>query len=63
MFCSIKLYHILYMEKYNNVIKNNEFKTTAPTWNGTFDLSDRLYSVSDIEDLFVYIIQKTWRKN
>ena len=63
MFCSIKLYHILYMEKYNNVIKNNEFKTTAPTWNGTFDLSHRLYSVSDIEDLFVYIIQKTWRKN
>ena len=51
------------MEKYNNVIKNNKIKTTASTWNGTFDLSDRLYSVSDIEDHFVYIIQKTWRKN
>ena len=32
--------------------KNNIFKTSAPTWNDEFDLSDESYSVSDIQDYF-----------
>ena len=37
---------------------NNKFKISAPTWNDTFDLPDRSYSVSDIQDYFEYIIKK-----
>ena len=36
----------------------NKFKTSAPTWNDTFDLPDGSYSVSDIQDYFEYIIKK-----
>ena len=32
--------------------KNNKFKISAPTWN------ERLYSVSDVQDYFKYIIKK-----
>ena len=32
--------------------KNNKFTIFAPTWNDEFDLSDGLYSVSDIQDYF-----------
>ena len=31
--------------------KSNEFKISEPTWNGTFELLDRLYSVFDIQYL------------
>ena len=34
---------------------NNEFKTSAPTWNDEFELPDGSYSVSDIQDYFKYI--------
>ena len=37
---------------------NNKFKISAPTWNDEFDLPDGLYSVSDIQDYFEYIIKK-----
>ena len=36
---------------------NNKFKISAPTWNGEFNLPDGSYSVSDIQDYFVYIIK------
>ena len=36
---------------------NNKFKTSAPTWNYTFDLPDECYSVSNIQDYFEYIIK------
>ena len=36
---------------------NNKFKISAPTWNGTFDLPDESYSVSDIQDYFEYTIK------
>ena len=39
----------------NSSYNNNKFKTSAPTWNGTFELPDELYSVSDILDYFEYI--------
>ena len=38
--------------------KNNKFKILAPTWNDTFDLPDRSYSISDIQDYFDFIIKK-----
>ena len=37
---------------------NNKFKVSAPTWNDTFDLPDRSYSISDIQDYFEVIIKK-----
>ena len=37
---------------------NNKFKTSAPTWNDTFDLSDGSYSIDDIQDYFEFIIKK-----
>ena len=29
---------------------NNKFKTSAPTWNSTFDLPDGSYSIAGIQD-------------
>ena len=37
---------------------NNKFKWSAPTWNDKFELLDRSYSVSDIQDYFEYILKK-----
>ena len=37
---------------------NNKFKTSAPTWNETFDLPDGSYSVSTLQKYFKYIIKK-----
>ena len=37
---------------------SNKFKVSAPTWNETFDLPDGLYSISDIQDYFEFIIKK-----
>ena len=37
---------------------NNKFKISAPTWSDEFELADGLYSVSDIEDYFEYILKK-----
>ena len=37
---------------------NNKFKISVPTWNDKFELPDRFYSVSDIQDYFDYILEK-----
>ena len=37
---------------------NNKFEISAPTWNDKFELPDALYSVSDIQDHFEYILKK-----
>ena len=37
---------------------NNKLKIFAPTWNNEFDLPDRSYSISDIQDYFEFIIKK-----
>ena len=39
----------------------NKFKISAPTWNDKFELPDGLYSVSDIQDYFEYILKKHWQ--
>ena len=41
-----------------NAYNNNKFKISAPTWNDKFELSDGLYSVSDIQDYFNYVFKK-----
>ena len=38
--------------------KNNKFKISAPTWSDEFELPDGLYSISDIQDYFEYILKK-----
>ena len=40
--------------------KNNEFKISAPNWNGTFDLTDGFYSIEDIQDYFEFIIKNNF---
>ena len=42
--------------------KNNKFKIVSPTWNEEFELSDRSYSVSDIQYYFEYILKKHGEK-
>ena len=37
---------------------NSTFKISAPTWNDKFELLNGLYSVSDIQDYFEYILKK-----
>ena len=37
---------------------DNKFKTSAPTWNETFDLPDGSYTISSIQDYFEFIIKK-----
>ena len=39
--------------------KNNNFKISAPTCNERLELPDGSYSVSDIQDYFEYISEKT----
>ena len=41
---------------------NNKFRISAPTWNHKFELPDGLYSVSDTQDYFEYILQKNMEK-
>ena len=38
--------------------KNNRLKIPAPIWNEQRELSDGLYSVSDIQDYFEYVLKK-----
>ena len=37
---------------------NNKFKISSSTWNDEFELPDEMYSVSDIQDCFEYILKK-----
>ena len=41
-----------------SIYKNNKFKISAPTWNGTFDLPDGSYNIPAIQNYFEYIIKK-----
>ena len=46
------------MEKDKKWYNNNWFKISVSTWNDKFELRDRSYSVSDIQDYFEYIFKK-----
>ena len=37
---------------------NNKFKISSPTWNDEFELPDRSYLISDIQDYIENIIKK-----
>ena len=37
---------------------DHEFKVSTPTWNDKFELPDGLYSVSNVQDYFEYILKK-----
>ena len=37
---------------------NNKFKISAPTWSEEFELPDGLYSITNIQDHFEYILKK-----
>ena len=41
-----------------SLYNNNKFKISEPTWNDKFELPDGLYSVSNIQDYFQYILKK-----
>ena len=47
---NLNIYYIL--KNINKLHKNNKFKISAPTWNEGFELHDRCYSISDIQDYF-----------
>ena len=47
----ILLFTILIKRSY----ENNTFKTSAPTWNEKFELTDGLYSVSVTQNYFEYL--------
>ena len=46
------------MENIRKQYKNNKLKIIVPTGNDKFELPDRSYSVSDIQDYFEFIIKK-----
>ena len=46
------------MENIKSSYNNKKFKISAPTWNDKFELLDGLYSVSNIQDYFKYILKK-----
>ena len=52
---NLTIYYTLEIIKSSN--NNNKFKISAPTWNDKFELPDRSYSVSDIQDYFEYILK------
>ena len=44
------------MEKHKKKSYNSyKFKISAPAWNNKLELTDGLYSISDIQDYFEYI--------
>ena len=57
---NLSIYHIWKNIKMS--CKNNEFKISATTWNEQFKLPDELYSASDIQEYFQYILKKTGEK-
>ena len=54
----MKSQHLLYVKNIKKSYRNNKFKISAPKWNEDFELPDGLFSVSDIQEYFEYIIKK-----
>ena len=46
------------METIKCSYNNNKLKISAPTWSDEFELPDRSYSISDIQDCFEYVLKK-----
>ena len=60
-FSNLSIYHA--QKNIKMSFKNNKFKVSTATWNEKFELPDGLYSISDIQDYFVYILKKHREKN
>ena len=45
-------------ENINSKYNISKFKISGPTWSETFDLTDRSYEISGIQDYFLKMIQK-----
>ena len=58
MYCFIKSQHLLYMDNIKKSHKSNKFKISTRIWNEEFELPDRSYSMSDIQDYFEDILKK-----
>ena len=59
---NLSIYYTL--ENIKKSYKNKKCKISARTWNKEFELPDRSYSVSDIQDYFEFILKaKAWRRN
>ena len=62
---NLNIYHTSRNKKYYKSYKSyksTKFKISAPTWNKEFELPDGLYSVSDIQDYFEYMLKSTEKK-
>ena len=55
---NLSIYYI--WKSIKSAYNNNKFKVFTPTWNDEFDLSNRSYSVSDIQD-FLHILLKNMK--
>ena len=53
---NLSIYHT--WKNMKNSYRNNRFKISTPTWSDEFELPDGLYSISDIQDYFEYILKK-----
>ena len=53
---NLSIYYI--WKNIKSVYNNSKFKISTPNWNDEFNLPDRSYSVSDIDDYIKYIIKK-----
>ena len=53
------LYKILAFALHGKIsYKNNKCEILAPKWREEFELSDRSYAASDVQDYFEYIFKK-----
>ena len=50
--------YLLHTENIKSAYNNNKFKMFTQTWTDKFDLPDGLYSISEIQISFKYIIKK-----
>ena len=55
---ALENFSIYYTWKTLNLHITKKFKTSALSWNDEFDLPDGSYSISYIQDYFMYIIKK-----
>ena len=49
---NLSIYYIL--KNIKSSYNNNKIKISAPTWNNEFELPDGSYSISDIQEYWVY---------
>ena len=50
-------------ENIKTSFENNKLKISAPIWNKEFELPNGLYSISDTQNYFEYILKKAWGKD